>query len=172
MFEKGDAVVHPVRGAGIVTGFEKLRRKGRDRLYYIIELLGLPDSSLMIPVKQNGEETRILRPPVSESDLASVWKVLSDKPQQLPSAHKTRHRLVEDKLQRGDILETAKAVRDMAWREHTEKGLTSRGKRIYERAITLLSAELAAAQGLELNEAQTQIQEQMIESFASYGDAE
>jgi RNA polymerase-interacting CarD/CdnL/TRCF family regulator len=60
----------------------------------------------------------------------------------------------------------------MAWREHTEKGLTSRGKRIYERAITLLSAELAAAQGLELNEAQTQIQEQMIESFASYGDAE
>jgi RNA polymerase-interacting CarD/CdnL/TRCF family regulator len=172
MFEKGDAVVHPVRGAGIVRGFEKLRRKGRDRLYYIIELLGLPDSSLMIPVKQNGEETEILRPPISETDLTIVWDVLSDKPQTLPSAHKTRHKMVEDKLHTGDILETAEAVRDMAWREHTEKGLTSRGKRIYERGITLLSAELAAAQGLKLSEAQTQIQEQMQESFAAYSEAE
>jgi RNA polymerase-interacting CarD/CdnL/TRCF family regulator len=172
MFEKGDPVVHPVRGAGIVRGFEKLRRKGRDRLYYIIELLGLPDSSLMIPVKQNGEETKILRPPISESNLRSVWEVLSDEPQTLPSAHKTRHKMVEDKLHTGDIMKTAEAVRDMAWREHTEKGLTSRGKRIYERGITLLSAELAAAQGLELTDAQTQIQEQMKKSFASHSEGE
>lgn len=170
MFEKGDAVVHSVRGAGIVKGFEKLRRKGRDRLYYIIELLGLPDSSLMIPVKQNGEETDVLRPPISESNLTTVWEVLSGQPQTLPSAHKTRHRLVEEKLQTGEILETAEAVRDMAWREHTEKGLTSRGKRIYERGLTLLSAELAAAQGFELKDVKSQIHEHMRESFASYSE--
>jgi RNA polymerase-interacting CarD/CdnL/TRCF family regulator len=163
MFNVGDPVVHPIRGAGIVKGFEKLRRHGDEQLYYIIELLGLPDSSLMVPVKKNGEESDILRPPISKANLSKVWRVLEDQPERLPSAHKTRHKLMEDKLQAGDILEVAGAIRDMAWRDAQERGLTSKGKRIYERGITLLSAEIAAAQGVDLVRAEEQVRERLRE---------
>ena len=38
MFEIGDAVVHPTRGAGVVTGFKELQRRGTSERYYKIKL--------------------------------------------------------------------------------------------------------------------------------------
>ncbi|MGD1995706.1 MAG: CarD family transcriptional regulator [Anaerolineae bacterium] len=162
MFEVGDAVVHPVRGAGVVTGFEELRRSGSVRRYYTIELLSQASTSLMIPVK--GAETRGLRRAIPQSKLSQVWRVLYATPEKLPSDRKARYRLVEGKLKSGDVIQVTEVVRDMAWWRRLEDGFSTREKRIFQRGMALLAGEIAATQGVGLPDAEAQVRDKLDES--------
>lgn len=155
MFKIGDAVFHPALGAGVVMGFEELRRREKRDLYYRIELLGQPGSSLMIPV--GAAETIGLRPAIPRSRLDRVWRVLRASPGTLPEEHKARYKLLEEKLRSGDTMQVAEAVRDMTRRQQERNGLTGRGKKIYQRGMTLLAGEIAAARGIALADAEAQI---------------
>jgi CarD family transcriptional regulator len=163
MFKEGDAVVHPIRGAGVVKCVEERQWRGAEALYYRIGLLSQPGSNLMIPVgsaKQLG-----LRRAASRSRLLQVWKVLGTDPEGLPIEHKERYQLLEGKLHAGDVLQIAEAVRDMAWRRHREGRLTTRGKRMYEEGMTLLAGEIAAAKGIDISDAEAQVRDRLQESL-------
>ncbi|RLC67789.1 MAG: hypothetical protein DRI48_01375 [Chloroflexi bacterium] len=155
MFQIGDPVVHPVRGAGVVTGIEELQRHGKIKAYYRIKLLGQTRTSLMIPVE--GAAAKGLRRAIQQSKLNRVRRVLCADPQRLPANHKARYELVKSKLRTGDLLQVAEAVRDMAWRQRREGSLNTRGKRIYKRGIKLLAGEIAVALGVELDAGEAQV---------------
>ena len=161
MFEAGDAIVHPVRGAGVVECIEERQWHGSSDQYYRIRLMGQPGTSLMIPV--SAAETIGLRRAVSESRLKKVWQVLRAEPESLPSEHKERYELVNGKLHAGDVLKVAEAVRDMAWRQKREGSLTTQGKRIYEEGMRILSGEIAASQAIDMADAETQVSERLAE---------
>ncbi|MBN1978699.1 MAG: hypothetical protein JW918_14975 [Anaerolineae bacterium] len=163
MFKEGDAVVHPVRGAGVVECVEERPWRGSDALYYRIGLLSQPGLSLMIPVVSAKELG--LRRAVSRSRLSQVWKVLGTNPEKLPTEHKERYQLLDDKLHAGNVLQVAEAVRDMAWRRHREGKLTTRGKRMYEEGMILLAGEIAATEGIAIADAETQVRERLQESL-------
>jgi CarD family transcriptional regulator len=161
MFKEGDAVVHPIRGAGVIKRVEERQWRGADALYYRIGLLSQPGSNLMIPVgvaKELG-----LRRAASQSRLSKVWKVLGTDPERLPKEHKERYQLLADKLHAGDVLQVAEAVRDMAWRRHREGRLTTRGKQMYEEGMTLLAGEIAASKGIDIADAETQVRDRLQE---------
>jgi CarD family transcriptional regulator len=155
MFKAGDAIVHPVRGAGVVVRIEERQWRGTNAKYYRIKLLGQPTSSLMVPI--NAAETIGLRRAVRRSELNQVWHVLRATPQMLPDDHKERYQVLEDRLHTGDILQVAKVVRDMTWRRRHKVGLTTRGKRIYEEGMMLLAGEIAATQDVDLVDAEAQV---------------
>ena len=125
MFKAGDAIVHPVRGAGVVVRVEERKLSGNNDTYYRIELLGHPGTSLVVPVKV--AEKMGVRRAIPRSKLGQVWHVLCDDPKQLPENHKDRYQFLEEKMYTGDILQVAEAVRDMAWRREQEGNLTTRG---------------------------------------------
>ena len=89
--------------------------------------------------------------------------VLCDDPRKLPRDHKDRYAMIEEKLQSGDALEVAAAVRDMAWRRKQEGKFTTRGKRFYEEAMMLLAGEIAAVQDIEVKDAAGQVNERLQE---------
>jgi CarD family transcriptional regulator len=163
MFKAGDAVVHPIRGAGVITSLEQRQWQGTDALYYRIDLLGQPGSNLMIPV--GVADNLGLRRAASRSKLSKVWKVLQTDAKSLPTEHKERYQLLEDKLHAGDVLQVAEAVRDMAWRRYKEGGLTTRGKRMYEEGLSLLAGEIAAARGIDIADAETQVRDTLQEKL-------
>jgi CarD family transcriptional regulator len=163
MFKEGDAVVHPVRGAGVVKTVEERQWRGSDALYYRIGLLSQPGSNLMVPVEAAKEIG--LRRAISRTRLKQVWRVLSTDPEKLPTEHKERYQLLEDKLHAGDVLQIAEAVRDMAWRQQREGRLTTRGKRMYEEGMTLLAGEIAAVKGIDLTDAEAQVRSTLKESL-------
>jgi RNA polymerase-interacting CarD/CdnL/TRCF family regulator len=163
-FKTGDAVFHPVRGAGVVTGIKDRKWDGEKRRYYTIELLGHPGTKVMIPASMAKEVG--LRHAMSQTKLKKVWRVLGDDPQKLPKDHKDRYAAIAEKLHTGDTFEVAEAVRDMAWRREQEGKLTTKGKRIYEEALTLLSGEIAAVQEIEIDEAEGQVHEKLQERMA------
>ena len=160
-FKTGDAVFHPARGAGMVTGINNRDRDGESRSYYTIELLGQPGTRLMIPT--SSAKAVGLRHAMSQSKLKEVWRLLRGDPQKLPQDHKDRYAAIEEQLQSGDALEVAAAVRDMAWRRKQEGKFTTRGKRIYEEAMMLLAGEIAAVQDIEVADAEGQVNERLQE---------
>ena len=164
MFKAGDAIVHPVRGAGVVVGIEERQWHGSKAQYYRIELLGQPGTSLMIPV--DSAETIGVRHAVPQSKLKKVWHVLRADPTTLPADHKTRYQLLYDKLHTGDVIQVAEAVRDMAWRQKNQGSLTTQGKRIYDEGTRILTGELAAAQGIDMADAETQVRDKLHEMLA------
>jgi CarD family transcriptional regulator len=165
MFQVGDAVVHPIHGAGLVTGLEDLERGEGSRKYYKIKLLGVVHTSLKIPVKVARE--RGLRYAIQQSRLGQVWRVLCATPKKLPANYKERYLVIEASLQTGKILQIAGMVRDMAWRRKREGQLNTRGKQMYEKGIKLLAGEIAASQGVDLADGEAQVRDRLWDSLIS-----
>jgi len=155
MFEVGDVVVHPIRGAGVVTDIKELQRRGNNRQYYKIRLLSHARTSLMIPVK--GASARGLRRAIKESRLNRVWHVLCSNPKKLPADYEARYELLEHKLRSGDLFQVAEAMRDLTWRRQEENGLTWGERQVYRRGIKLLAGEIAAAQGTGVLDAEAEV---------------
>jgi RNA polymerase-interacting CarD/CdnL/TRCF family regulator len=109
----------------------------------------------MVPVRD--AEKVGLRPPIARAKIRQVWCVLRSNPETLPSDHKERYAVILDRLQGGEPLRIAEALRDMARRREEKRALTTEGKRLYDRAMKLLSAEIAVAQGSDPSTAESEI---------------
>jgi CarD family transcriptional regulator len=162
-FQVGDAVFHPIHGAGVVTNIEELEWRGDSKEYYKIKLLGQARTTLMVPIKT--AKARGLRPAIRQSKLNRVWRILRAAPEKLPANYRERYRVIESSLRTGKILRIAEAVRDMAWRREREGRLNTRGRRMYERGVKLLAGEIAAAQGTGLEDAEVQVRTRLWESL-------
>ena len=158
-FEIGETVVHPHYGAGVITEIQERHSLGPRRRYYSIELLGDPQTTVMVPLGQ--EESVGLREPISEARLSCLWRILRGKPEVLPDEHKKRYALIEGKLEEGDALQIAEAVRDLAWRREEKRALTKVGERLYETGLGFLASELAGVQGSDVDAAEAQIAERL-----------
>jgi len=160
MFNTGDAIVHPTRGVGVVVNIQEREWQGSSSRYYQIELLGRePSLKLMIPIEEADELG--LRLAIQRSEVERVWHVLRSDPEELPANHKTRHKLLRDKLHAGEVFQVAEVLRDLTWRQKEEDHLTTRGKRIYKEALMFLAGEVAAAKEIDVAEAKTQIREEL-----------
>jgi CarD family transcriptional regulator len=166
MFEIGDAVVHPDKGAGIIANIKRMPGLKKKRQCYKIRMVEKrPKTVLMIPIKH--AQATGLRLAISESQVDRVWQALSAAPQELPKQHKNRYKLLKDKLQTGDITKVAEVIRDLRWRRmNLKKGkLNVPGQRIYKKALHLLAGELAVAQDIDLQSAKEQIDSMLDESL-------
>ena len=167
MFKAGDSIIHPIRGAGVVERVEEREWRGSNGLYYRIRLLGQRSVSLMVPI--DVAETLGLRRAIPQSRLHLVWRVLGDDPEKLPANHKRRYELLKDKLHTGDVMQVAEVVRDMAWRRKREGNLTTVGKRIYDEGVSLLAGEIAAVQGIDVDNAEVQVTSRLEKSLSLSG---
>jgi RNA polymerase-interacting CarD/CdnL/TRCF family regulator len=164
-FKTGDAVVHRIRGAGVVIGVEERQWRGSSEMYYRIQLLNTPKSRLLIPT--SAAEEIGLRHPISQSKLELVWRVLRADPGMLPNDHKERYALLAAKLDARDVLQVAEVVRDMAWRRRHKGRLSMRGKQLYEDGMMRLAGEIAVVQDIRLTDAEAEIQTKLDDSFST-----
>lgn len=156
MFHIGETVVHPDYGAGRIQEIVALSSLGsKEKEYYSIQLIGDPDTTIMVPLDR--EDQIGLREPIPEEELRSVWRVLRAAPRELPSNYKKRCSMVETKLQDGALEQIAEVVRDLAARRETERRLTVQGKRLYRQGLQRLVSEIAGAEGSDYATAEAEI---------------
>jgi len=163
-FTTGDAIVHPIRGAGVVEHIVERRWHGNAELYYRIRLLGQSGTMLMVPTSV--AEKLGLRCAISRSDMKQLWRILLAAPGNLPDKYKELRQFLQGKLGTGDIFQVAEAVRDIAWRQR-ETHLSATIKQLYEEGIRLLVGEIAAAWGIEFVDAETQVRARLREHLSS-----
>jgi RNA polymerase-interacting CarD/CdnL/TRCF family regulator len=118
----------------------------------------------MVPVGK--EESFGLRRPVAKNRLGRLWRILRAEPDDLPTDHKQRYAVIEEKLQDCDFFQIAEVVRDLAWRREEKRHLTAVGKRLYKTGLGFLASELAAVQGSDVDTAEAQIAERLEASIA------
>ncbi|MBN1487011.1 MAG: hypothetical protein JW981_05165 [Anaerolineae bacterium] len=162
MFEVGDVVVHPVHGAGVVIGFKKFEALGDLGRYYSIKVLSQSDTNIMVPI-QAAEKVGV-RYAISPTDLRKVWEVLYSIPEELPDQHKTRYKILNDKLSTGNIFKIAEALRDMASRKR-DNNFTQKGRQIYDKTLQLLASEVAACKHIAVTAAEDMIRHKLGEAF-------
>lgn len=165
-FTIGDTVVHPNYGAGIITDIREHEFLDVEKKpYYSIQLLGSPDTTLMVAVRN--EQEAGLRPIVSQSRLSRVWRILTSKAKQLPTDHNKRYDALKEKLYSGNLLRIAEVLRDLTWRHEQKRKWTTRGKRLYDRGMQLLAGEIAGSRHWDLDAAQDHISRALDHSIAS-----
>jgi CarD family transcriptional regulator len=165
MFRVGDTVIHPGYGAGTVIDIKEQQFLSSDEPYYSIELFDGSKTRVWIPVKDAGKKG--VRHPTPKSQLSQIWRVLRAEPEMLPSDHKERGELLQEKLRGGDIFQVAKVVRDMFWKDHRSRRLTIQGERLYKRGLMFLTSEVAAIQGCDCAVAEAKISDILEASLAS-----
>jgi CarD family transcriptional regulator len=163
-FATGDAIVHPIRGAGVVERIVERTWQGNAESYYRIRLLGQSGTMLMIPTSVT--EKLGIRCALSRSAMKQLWRILLATPRRLPDRYKELRYLLQGKLGTGDIFQVAEAVRDMAWRQR-ETHLSATIKQLYEEGIRLLVGEIAATQDIEFADADTQFRARLREHLSS-----
>lgn len=159
LFKEGDAIVHPSHGAGRIIAIKRWEVDGVERQYYNIELVN-DHGVLMIPVEQ-AEEAGLRRATVDASDL---YDVLGEEPNELDSDHRKRQAEIADRIHSGDAVLVTEALRDLAWREHTDS-LTERDQKLKSEAEQLVIGELALQPDLDLDSAAEQLHQQIQEAI-------
>jgi CarD family transcriptional regulator len=139
----------------VIAGVKQRRWRSAVEKYYVIELIGGRKSSVMLPVSRADEIG--LRRVAGKSELQEMWEVLGAQSERLPQNHRTRFAQLKEKLSAGDMVQTAEILRDLASRRQRKGRLTTRSKRLYRRALHFLSAEIAAAEELDPEEAELRV---------------
>jgi len=154
-YQVGDKIVHPVYGAGIITGITQKSIAGDLRRYYVIDPMTY-DMQIMVPVERVKDLG--LRKVLKRSGIARVLRVLRSTPDELTGDHKERQELATEKLQSANPVEIAGVIRNLSWHQKRKGHLGAKDTRLLERARNLLAGELAVAEGLEIENALARIE--------------
>ncbi|MCS7006038.1 MAG: hypothetical protein NZL88_00595 [Gaiellaceae bacterium] len=157
----GDVVAYPPHGIGHVAARETRTVLGREQEVVVLELAnGL---SVTLPLERAREQ---VRPLVDEAGLKRVQRTLRSPGDPSDAVWAKRIKEAQDKLRRGDPLELAELVRDGTWRERTggtggAPKLSASERALVVRARELLAGEICAVRGIEREEANAWIDEQL-----------
>ncbi len=160
----GDQILHPVYGIGTLISIEKRADDGVMAEYYVIEL-ERGNGILATPVEK--AEELGLRKPISKEDRDRLAEVFAGRPNKLPDDYRKRRSTITARLRDGDFVEIGQVVRDLAWLKM--QGHASMGDhRLRKRAEELLAVELAAADGIGLDNAKERIDSVLEQTLSKY----
>jgi len=137
MYETGDQIIHPRYGAGTIVGEKSVTLYGKTRQYHIVELVG-DRGEVMIPL--DTVDDMDIRPAIKNLDL--IEEIFSQQPTELSDDYRARQAKIEKEIKTRDPEALAEALRDLAWREHTDK-LTTVELKMKSKLMKMLSREMA-----------------------------
>jgi len=165
VFQVGESVVCPGYGAGRVMGISKVSCLGTDKRYYAIELLDGTGTEVWVAVRD--AEDKGVRRPTPPARLSEVWRLLCAAPQDLPADYTKRYAIIRERIGHGDLGQIARALRDLWWKNGHVRRLTMEGKRLYDKALSLLATEVGISEGVDREAAADEILQRLQESQAA-----
>jgi CarD family transcriptional regulator len=93
---------------------------------------------------------------IDEHGLKEVFDVLQAPITEEPTNWSRRYKSNQEKLASGDVLKVSEVVRDL-WRRDQDKGLSAGEKRMLAKARQVLVSELALAEEINEDEANTHL---------------
>ncbi|MDR0435471.1 MAG: CarD family transcriptional regulator [Propionibacteriaceae bacterium] len=155
-FTVGETVVYPNHGAAVIEELETRIIKGEEKLYLVLRILG--QSDLVVRVPAANLDLVGVREVVDADGLERVFNVLRLQDVEEPANWSRRYKANLEKLHSGNVLKVAEVVRDL-WRRERTKGLSAGEKRMLAKAREILVSELALAEGIDKEVAQTRLDE-------------
>ncbi len=142
-FKIGDKAVYPAHGVGVIKGIES-RKIGEHSLdFYVLQILS-SGATLMVPTSSS--ERAGMRGLISDADITEVFKILKTPGHVSRTTWNRRFREFNDKLRTGSITDIAEVLRDLVCLR-TDKDLSYGEKKMLDKALSMLIAEIAASSG-------------------------
>lgn len=164
MYTTGDQIIHPRYGAGTITGSKSVTLYGKTREYHIVELVG-NRGEVMIPVESADDMD--IRPAIENFDV--IEEIFSKAPIELSDDYRARQAKIEKEIKTRQPEAMAQALRDLAWREHTDK-LTTVELKMKSKLMKMLSREMAVIRPNMNVEKATNTLNQMIYDMLQFHD--
>lgn len=157
MFSKGDKIVHPMHGAGVVEDIVSKKMDGASEEYYALKLL-LGDVLLFIPVAHSDEIG--LRAVCGREEANKLLADLADIQPDADQSWNRRYRENMLRIRSGNAGEVAKVVKNLLVREKG-RSLSTGEKKMLLSARQILTTELALALDISLNEMEQVLNEKL-----------
>lgn len=154
-FKVGEVVVYPHHGAARITDIEE-REMGGEKLEFLVLKILQSDLEVRVPIKNT--EMVGVRDVVGKEGLEKVFSVLRETDVEEAGNWSRRYKANQERLASGDINKVAEVVRDL-WRRDQDRGLSAGEKRMLGKARQILVGELALAQPVDEEKAETMEQE-------------
>ena len=154
--EVGAAIFHHIHGVGRVVGVETREWQGEITRYLVVEMTA-NRQTMHIP-ETSPHLRRVL------SDPRVIFETLHQEAQDLPEDYRPRQAGIRDAVKSGQPEKVAAAARDIrAYAESKQGSWTTGGRRLYEKALAMLTAEVAVSQDCDMDRARTQVTDAMRE---------
>lgn len=150
MFAKGDKIVYPMYGAGIIEEIEEKSYDGVTEEYYVIRI---PNGNLKIMLSTKKAENNGLRVVNKNKDVMECLRKVSDLPVITPDNWNQRYKENMEKIKTGKFAEVAEVVRNLILRERS-RGLSGAEKKMLNSAKQIVISEIAFAHDIEKEKAE------------------
>jgi len=153
-----DRVVHPYHGAGVITDICMKDISGVMVECVVIKLSG-GRAGILLPANSVGESG--LRKVSSKKDIDSAMKMLATEGEELPKDWRRRIDVLKERVNSGDPLIIATAIRDVLARSSITK-MNPSEKRVLNEAVIAFAGELSLVRDIALEEAKKMIHKKVL----------
>jgi CarD family transcriptional regulator len=141
-FKKGEKVVYPAHGVGVIQDIQNKQISGTERKYYMLKIL---DSEMTIMIPTENVDAVGLRRVIGKEMVTKIYKILRQRKVEVDSqTWNRRYREYTEKIKTGSPLEIAKVLRDLLVLKG-DKELSFGERKMLDTARSLLVKELSIA---------------------------
>lgn len=150
MFAKGDKIVYPMYGAGVIDEIEKKCYDGVTEEYYVITI---PNGNLKIMLSTSKAENNGLREVSNNDEVLEFLRQASDMPIMASDNWNQRYKENMEKIKSGQFLAVCEVVKNLILRERA-KGLSGAEKKMLNSAKQIVISEIVLSQNIEKEKAE------------------
>ena len=138
MYQKGDKIVYPLYGAGIIQELEDKELDGEVQTYYVLEI---PVGNLKIMISASKAESLCVRFVHPGEKLLSMLKASLDEHAHMSDNWTQRYKENIERIKTGELTQVAIVFRSLLNRER-ERGLSTAEKKMMTTAKNIILSEL------------------------------
>jgi len=153
-----EKVVHPYHGAGVISDICMKDISGEMVECVVISLSG-GRAGILLPA--DAVEESGLRRVSSDGDIDEAMDILSQEGKELPKDWRRRIDVLKERVNSGDPVTIATAIRDVLGRSSFSK-MNPSEKRVLNEAITVFAGELSLVRGVKLESARRLINKKVM----------
>lgn len=158
MYQVGDRVVHPMHGAGIIESIVQERLGGQLGSYYVLRM---PSGGLTLKIPTGSCGAIGVRALSTSGRIREVLSAIPGLEIDRTTNWNRRYRENLNRLKSGDLLEVARVIRGLMWRDR-EKGLSNGERKMLHSAKQILVSEVVLVEGHTYPDAEQRIEQAMM----------
>lgn len=158
MFLVGDKVVHPMHGAGVIEQITRERMGGQINSYYVFRM---PVGGLTLKIPTDSWRELGLRKLSTAEHIRQVLAAIPALEIQMSTNWNQRYRDNLARLKSGDLLEVARVIKGLMWRD-MRRGLSNGERKMLHSAKQILISEVVLVENAEYPAVERRINETMM----------
>lgn len=158
MYQVGDRVVHPMHGAGIIESIVQERLGGQLSSYYVFRM---PSGGLTLKIPTGSCGAIGVRALSTSGRIREVLSAIPGLEIDRTTNWNRRYRENLNRLKSGDLLEVARVIKGLMWRDR-EKGLSNGERKMLHSAKQILVSEVVLVEGHTYPDAEQRVEQAMM----------